>query len=564
MGVWKRDMRFWKAFGGFLCFIGCLAALAGILATALPMIDNDQIRRIIQSFSVKSQDAMLNAVNGAILVCLRYNYWLFGGGAALLLIGGLIKTVAGKALYNAYHSEQESTAPVNKRVNVSTPTQPKAPVKTAAEPPFTSRTNAGISPYTAAQYGKALTSTGAQASDIAKKYLPRSIIPTEDEPDELFARPATTLNGTDTAQAPATAAMSVALPITAGNVERTDVILCPACGAENPANLSFCGQCGSKLPARLTILATEAKQKAKEATDAEAYQKPRNTYDELSQTHVAGTVQPAIPAKQQVESIFSVPVEPIAAKQATHEPLPSIDELLTGSEWGRSAPDTARTEGNRFDSAISRQGDTVEARFQPPYVEDIRLGDEWKQTEAAGYASTTRPMHAGILGEPVTEYTAIRQPSRHFHPPVAETVAHSESTQTEKYTTQGNNAQYWTETIPAVKATVPGTNGAANYAAQLHIVPTPPSATASTTGRTLPPIGKAHIVSTIHNAAFEDTSQQEPAVTGTYPTSVGFSEETVRGPISAPAPVPSAPASPALPQTNRPRIISTMGKKSSL
>ena len=91
-------MKFLKGFGGALCFIGCLAALMGILATAAPMMDNDQVRRILESFSVPTRDVVLQAINNFFLLCLQQNYWVFGAGIGVLLLGGLIRMYAERSL----------------------------------------------------------------------------------------------------------------------------------------------------------------------------------------------------------------------------------------------------------------------------------------------------------------------------------------------------------------------------------------------------------------------------------------------------------------------------------
>ncbi len=104
-------MKFLKALGGVLCFLGGLAALLGIAATAAPMIENAQVSRVIDSFSVPSQDAWRGLLNAAALFCLNRNYLLFGAGIGVLLIGGLMKTGAGKALYAAHTSAPAAEAP---------------------------------------------------------------------------------------------------------------------------------------------------------------------------------------------------------------------------------------------------------------------------------------------------------------------------------------------------------------------------------------------------------------------------------------------------------------------
>ncbi len=87
-------MKFVRFLGALLCVIGCIIALAGILATALPLINNEQVNSIISSFSVTSENPLMNLVNKAGLLCINYHYYVFGGGVLMLLFGGLIHTAA--------------------------------------------------------------------------------------------------------------------------------------------------------------------------------------------------------------------------------------------------------------------------------------------------------------------------------------------------------------------------------------------------------------------------------------------------------------------------------------
>jgi hypothetical protein len=92
-------MKFLKVLGGLMCFIGCLMALMGVLGTAVPMIDNDQVQNIVSSFSAEGGNALTGGVNAVVRYCLANNYLVFVVGMVLLLIGGLIKSRADKALF---------------------------------------------------------------------------------------------------------------------------------------------------------------------------------------------------------------------------------------------------------------------------------------------------------------------------------------------------------------------------------------------------------------------------------------------------------------------------------
>lgn len=226
-------MRFWKGLGGLLVFLGCLAALMGILATVAPMIDNDQVRRIIESFSIPSHDPILSGVNAAILFCMRNNYLLFAVGAAAMLAGGLTRAAVSGALPKD-EDDLSTREPVRERRPVAVPVTEPAHTR----PTFPKRDQA-LSPYTAAAYGKALS--GGQ-SDIAAKYMPRSIITTPEVDAASPARPA--------AQ-PSRAAAPEAYAKPEARVEPDwklgETVRCRACGANNPWQAAFCDQCGRRL-----------------------------------------------------------------------------------------------------------------------------------------------------------------------------------------------------------------------------------------------------------------------------------------------------------------------------
>ena len=257
-------MRFWKFIGGLLVFIGCLGALTGIMATAAPMIDNLQVQKIIESFSAKSQDAVVNAMNSVILFCLHNNYIIFGVGAACVLIGGLLKTAAAKALYTAEHDDDE---PVSHKAKPAAEKPAAHSEKRPVTPPRP-KTATGFSPYAAAEYSKALSAseTARAASDIATKYKPRSII---DPPDaagdalaaSLWGDPSTYAKGAsgDRAQGAARGhgetlheeALRAKAIVQGGRTaqpNRDGEVICEACGAGNESGMQYCDQCGSKLP----------------------------------------------------------------------------------------------------------------------------------------------------------------------------------------------------------------------------------------------------------------------------------------------------------------------------
>ena len=85
-------MKARKAAGGLLFGLGCAAAFVGLLATVLPLIDNDQLRLVLSSFAMPSENGIVNAINAVMTYALHNCYAVLlaglgamAGGAALLL-----------------------------------------------------------------------------------------------------------------------------------------------------------------------------------------------------------------------------------------------------------------------------------------------------------------------------------------------------------------------------------------------------------------------------------------------------------------------------------------------
>ena len=76
-----------KTLGGALFGMGCAVAFVGLLATALPMIPNDQLRLVLSSFEMPSENWFVNAVNGAMTYALQNCYGVLLAGLVLMLAG---------------------------------------------------------------------------------------------------------------------------------------------------------------------------------------------------------------------------------------------------------------------------------------------------------------------------------------------------------------------------------------------------------------------------------------------------------------------------------------------
>lgn len=232
-------MKFLKALGGVLCFIGCVIAMAGILATVIPLIDNAQVQRIVESFSMVSTDRLVNLLNRAILFCLAHNNWVFAIGAALLLAGGLLRSGADRALFGANAPRSGETRPAK-----TEPPRSAVPAQTAEPPaPPQEKPVKPLSPYAAAEYGRALTrdAKGRVASELAEKYKPRSII-------DLPAIPEQEEPLLDRWRAPAEPEPEpISMASVATSPPPAPQRVCPNCGSLYAPDASFCPHCGLSL-----------------------------------------------------------------------------------------------------------------------------------------------------------------------------------------------------------------------------------------------------------------------------------------------------------------------------
>ena len=87
-------MRLKKFLGGFLFGIGCVVALIGLLCAVLPMIDNDQLRLVLSSFEMPSQNPIINLINGAMRYSLANCYLVMLVGAGVLALGAIVMLFA--------------------------------------------------------------------------------------------------------------------------------------------------------------------------------------------------------------------------------------------------------------------------------------------------------------------------------------------------------------------------------------------------------------------------------------------------------------------------------------
>ena len=385
-------MKFVRALGGFLCFIGILAALVGILAVAVPMIDNEQVKRIVESFSLTSADQMLNTVNQVILYCLAHGSLLFGAGATTLLVGGLMKSGAERTLYRNEPAKQP-TQPKAEAKEANRPTQ-TAPVRETAAPARRALVaTPGYSPPSAVRTSAFSQNTSDlfSAPPTEEKYRPRSIIDLANEPEsrdnavrdaysayreeptpiDSQAEPPTTANGT--------------LPIhteDAVYVARYQAgpasTHCAECGAENLLEQPVCSRCGRTLNVAADTqpqAASSQEHQRREPRAAEATRITENKQAAYSVPNVAGDAGTAylksqVPAQRNEDQPEQVRFHPPIPEKDRWMEKPTSRSAQTGEAINGAMGALA---GNvKLAGSMLRQGNALSPEATESDVNDAR------------------------------------------------------------------------------------------------------------------------------------------------------------------------------------------------
>ena len=80
-------MKIRRKIGGTLFGISCAVTFVGALATVLPLISNDQLRLVLSSFEMPSDNVVVNCINGAMTYALHHCYGVLLCGLAGMLAG---------------------------------------------------------------------------------------------------------------------------------------------------------------------------------------------------------------------------------------------------------------------------------------------------------------------------------------------------------------------------------------------------------------------------------------------------------------------------------------------
>ena len=176
-------MKVRRTIGGALFGIGCAVTFVGILATVLPMVQNDQLQLVLSSFEMPSGNLIVRAVNGAMTYALHHCYGVLLCGIAMMAVGmGILlrrsrRRPARRRASSPY--SRPASAPASK------PVWPEEDADWSAWKPREARTN----PFAGAIYEDLPPRTPSPAVPTA--YTPPPILPpsnAEDEPSP-YARP---------------------------------------------------------------------------------------------------------------------------------------------------------------------------------------------------------------------------------------------------------------------------------------------------------------------------------------------------------------------------------------
>lgn len=83
-------MKARRVLSGLLFGLGCATVFIGVIATVLPMIPNDQLRLVLSSFEMPSENIIVSGINAMMTYALRNCYLVMLLGVAEALFGALL------------------------------------------------------------------------------------------------------------------------------------------------------------------------------------------------------------------------------------------------------------------------------------------------------------------------------------------------------------------------------------------------------------------------------------------------------------------------------------------
>ena len=163
-------MKVRRTIGGVLFGIGCAVTFVGILATVLPMVQNDQLQLVLSSFEMPSGNLIVSAINGAMTYALHHCYGVLLCGIVMMAAGMAIllhRTRRRPVRHNTPSSySRPAPAPAPK------PVWPEEDADWSAWKPRETRTN----PFAGAIYEE-LPSSRAPSPAVPSAYTPPPILP---------------------------------------------------------------------------------------------------------------------------------------------------------------------------------------------------------------------------------------------------------------------------------------------------------------------------------------------------------------------------------------------------
>lgn len=176
-------MKVRRTIGGALFGIGCAVTFVGILATVLPMVQNDQLQLVLSSFEMPSGNLIVSAINGAMTYALHHCYGV--------LLCGIVMMAAGMAIL--LHRTRRRPVRHNTPLSYSRPAPapgpkpvwPEEDADWSAWKPRETRAN----PFAGAIYEELPSRTPSPA--VPSAYTPPPILPPSNAADEPspYARP---------------------------------------------------------------------------------------------------------------------------------------------------------------------------------------------------------------------------------------------------------------------------------------------------------------------------------------------------------------------------------------
>ena len=176
-------MKVRRTIGGALFGIGCAVTFVGILATVLPMVQNDQLQLVLSSFEMPSGNLIVSAINGAMTYALHHCYGVLLCGIVMMAAGMAIllhRTRRRPVRHNTPSSySRPASAPAPK------PVWPEEDADWSAWKPRETRTN----PFAGAIYEE--LPSRAPSPAVPSAYTPPPILPPSNAADEPspYARP---------------------------------------------------------------------------------------------------------------------------------------------------------------------------------------------------------------------------------------------------------------------------------------------------------------------------------------------------------------------------------------